>query len=221
MEHLRLEGLVIPFLLLLVIGFRPECIMVDVLHTVDLGLASHIVGNVFWELITKRLFGGSTHQLNNASLYEDMNSWYTRSAKARSSKLQGKLTVDRIRTEGGWPKLKAKAANTRHLAVDALDVWKRFSTLVSANDRMILAVCQLLADSTKSSTSKANSCARMRKRSSPSSADSCASCILHWQRIRVGLGKGSGRCNPRCICFALVRVASTPVWKPEILLDPR
>ena len=39
--------MVIPILLAKVIGFRLECIMVDVLHTVDLGIAAHIIGNAF------------------------------------------------------------------------------------------------------------------------------------------------------------------------------
>ena len=33
-----------------------------------------------------------------------------------TSKFQGKMSIERLRTKGGWPKLKAKAAATRHLA---------------------------------------------------------------------------------------------------------
>ena len=58
-----------------------------------------------------------------------------------SSKLQGGLTVERVRTSGGWPKLRAKAAATRHLANFALELVREFGR---AEDRKVLAVCQLL-----------------------------------------------------------------------------
>ena len=37
-------------------------------------------------------------------------------------KMQGKLTLDRIRTQNGWPKLKAKGAVARYLAAFALQL---------------------------------------------------------------------------------------------------
>ena len=41
-------GLAVPALLTAVIGFRHQCVQIDVLHTVDQGVASHIIGNVMW-----------------------------------------------------------------------------------------------------------------------------------------------------------------------------
>ena len=115
--------------------------MVDVLHTVDQGVASHIVGNTCWLFaVVRRAFGGRNQDTMIKNLYEDMMRWY-KGQKNISSRLQGKLTVDRVKTSSGWPKLKAKAAATRHLAAYALNLAERFGT---ADDRRVVAACQLL-----------------------------------------------------------------------------
>ena len=57
--------------------------------------------------------------------------------------MQGKLTVERVRTKGGWPKLKAKAAATRHLSTFALYLATTYDD-GSDHDRRMIAVCQLL-----------------------------------------------------------------------------
>ena len=44
-EYLRAAGLAIPVLLLCIVGFRLECVMVDTLHAVDQGVASHVIAN--------------------------------------------------------------------------------------------------------------------------------------------------------------------------------
>ena len=46
LRFLRRGSLAIPALLVFAIGFRLECVMIDVLHTVDQGVASHIIANV-------------------------------------------------------------------------------------------------------------------------------------------------------------------------------
>jgi hypothetical protein len=54
MAHLRHGGLPVPMMFRQVggvIGLRLECVMVDVLHTVDQGVASHVVGNIIWFLL--------------------------------------------------------------------------------------------------------------------------------------------------------------------------
>ena len=142
LRYLRTAGLVIPALLAMCVGFRLDCVMVDVLHTVDQGVASHIIGNVMWTFaVLRRVFGGRAQQEQVAALYSHMNNWY-RKVKEKS-KLQGKLTVERLRTGGNWPKLKAKAAATRHLAQYALDLCIEFGG-GSEEDRRMRAVCQLL-----------------------------------------------------------------------------
>ena len=113
-EHLRARSQKVPILLSLVIGLTLSCVMVDVLHTIDLGLAAHDIGNVFWRCVTLKVFGAATNGTNAHRLGQELNSWYN-SVKEKS-KLQGKLTIARIRTERGWPKLKCKGAAARHLA---------------------------------------------------------------------------------------------------------
>eukprot|EP00959_Pyramimonas_sp_CCMP1952_P387391 8118461-Pyramimonas_sp.AAC.1 len=48
LRHLHVEGLAVPVLFACLLGFRLECVMVDVLHTVDQGVANHIVASVIW-----------------------------------------------------------------------------------------------------------------------------------------------------------------------------
>ena len=95
--------------------------MIDTLHTVDQGVASHIIANVMWLFaVVRGVFGGATQDERVKKLMAHMNEWYRSSQP--SSRLKGKLTVERVRTSGQWPKLKAKAAATRHLAVYALSL---------------------------------------------------------------------------------------------------
>ena len=53
-----------------------------------------------------------------------MQAWYKKTRA--TSKMQGQLTPERLRTQGGWSKIKAKAAATRHLAEYALHVAQAF-----------------------------------------------------------------------------------------------
>ena len=56
----RAAGLAIP-MLFLVIGFRLECVNIDVLHTVDQGIDSHNIGSIMWYFaIIRCVFGGRT-----------------------------------------------------------------------------------------------------------------------------------------------------------------
>lgn len=147
LDHLRANNLIVPLLFILVIGFRLECVMIDVLHTVDLGTASHIIGNIMWECVVRKTLGGSTQQENIKLLNGDLNAFYKKSntPHSRINRIQGKLTMDRLRTEGGWPKLKAKAAATRHAAAYALDLWIRISS-GNDSDLMVLAVIERLVE---------------------------------------------------------------------------
>ena len=132
----------VPTLLTAVTGLRLECIMIDVLHAVDLGITSHIIGNVFWLIAIRRnAFGCKNNEDRIKKLNEHMVAWYKR-AKCES-KVQGKLNIDRVRTSGGWPKLKAKAAATRHLAAYALFLVQVFG---AEEDKHVLALCTLLCE---------------------------------------------------------------------------
>ena len=85
-------------------GFRLENIMIDVLHTCDLGITAHIVGNVLWFLaVVRNVFNRPTFAERTKRLHESIQAWYTKTKE--TTRMQGKLTVERLRTDGNWPKL--------------------------------------------------------------------------------------------------------------------
>ena len=82
------RGLFTPVLLSCVIGLRLECIMIDVLHTVDLGLASHIIGNVIWLFaVVRGVFGGINQADKIKNAFEHIQAWYKRTKC--TSKIRG------------------------------------------------------------------------------------------------------------------------------------
>ena len=142
MQRLRALGYAIPILFLCVIGFRFECVVVDVLHTVEQGIGSHIVGNVLWTFgVLRNMFGGNTYAQRVARMDTHMRAWYR--ANRIPDKLQGPLTVERLRSSKEWPKLKAKAAQTRQLARYALTLVREFGD-DSMMDTLALGVCTCL-----------------------------------------------------------------------------
>ena len=104
-------GLRIPILLQM-LSLCFEGVTVDVLHCVDQGMAAHIIANTFIEVSAS----WAPNQAERARLLQvRAQDWYAANPST-TSRLQGKLTWERLRTTGDWPKLKAKAAATRHLS---------------------------------------------------------------------------------------------------------
>ena len=143
-----------PVLLALVVGLRSESIMIDVLHTIDLGITSHILGNVFFIFgVLRAAYGGGTYKERVDRLAEKMTAWYKRTKC--SSRLQGHLTLDRIREGGGWPKLKGKTAALRHLSRFALEVvvtnhdGSDYDTRVQALVQLLVAFYDILESSSQ------------------------------------------------------------------------
>ena len=131
------------------IGFRLECIVADVLHCVDQGIGSHIIGNILWILIAIRAVHGGHNFAERVRLGNiHLKNWY-KETKCKS-RLQGPLTPERLRPTGDWPKLRAKAAQTRHMAAYALYMMGEFGQFHSVDDytrlhdELALGVCQLL-----------------------------------------------------------------------------
>ena len=118
------------------LGLRIECIMIDVLHTVDLGIAAHIIGNIFWDCVVLKVWGGSTQESNVQALKTAMDAFDKK--HNTKSRLQGKFTAERIRTSKRWPKLKGKGAATRHAAPFALHLAKLYL------DRPRQLICEML-----------------------------------------------------------------------------
>lgn len=119
-------------------GLRLECIVVDVLHCVDLGVASLVIGNVLNEVLPKL---GPNREQQISALNARLASWYK--ANAITSQIRGKLTWDKIRVTGKPPEFKAKAAATRHLAPFAATLAHEFDT-GSEHDRRRRVVAESL-----------------------------------------------------------------------------
>ena len=96
LRELRRAGKALPIMFQKVKGLRLECIMIDVLHTVDQGIASHIFGNVFWLCVSQRCFGGSNLEKNLEMLNAEIKKFYK--TRPNLSKIQGKVTVERLRS---------------------------------------------------------------------------------------------------------------------------
>ena len=150
MAHLRSNNLPVPVFFMVgcgIIGLRLECVMVDILHTLDLGLLANVIGSVMFVLacIRKKL-GGNTYEQAASRLSDHMTAWYKR-VHCRC-RIKGTLTLARLRGNKGWAKLKAHGAATRHLIGYALDLIAEFGDardpLWGEHDRLATAVCQLL-----------------------------------------------------------------------------
>ena len=122
-------------------GLRLECVTIDALHALDLGLAGHIVANILWETVIQHKWGKPSIEQNVEILDANLRAW--QKTKKTQRPLQGKLTKERLRSDSGYPKLKAKGAQTRYLAEYALYIAKLYDT-GSVHDRRKVAVAQQL-----------------------------------------------------------------------------
>jgi hypothetical protein len=140
--HLLAQGLPIPALLLHAIGLRLDCVMPDVLHTVDLGVSAHVVGNVlFIFVILRGVLGGATYGERVGLLAAHLDRWYKRTKCP--DRLRGKVTLETIRSSGEWPLMKGKAAALRHLVVYAKSLVDEFRR-DTIEDTLIQNICTLL-----------------------------------------------------------------------------
>ena len=77
--HLLANGLAVPALLRHAIGLRLDCIMPDVLHTIDLGVAAHILGNVLFIFgVWRGVYGGGNYAERVNKLAQNLDAWYKR-----------------------------------------------------------------------------------------------------------------------------------------------
>ena len=144
MRHLTTIGAPIP-VLFSVIGLRLSSVMIDVLHTCDLGITCHILANVFWLMaVVRSVFGGANIKAKIANLNDHLKKWYQDHKTEATSRISGKLTPDRVRPKSGWPKLRAKGAVARHLLLYALAFMREFGD-GTTHDNMVTAIVELLS----------------------------------------------------------------------------
>ena len=75
MNMIRLSGVVLS-VLFSIPGFEISMIMVDVLHTLDLGVSQDILGNVFWEDINSTCFAGGGRVERCQALMQRIRQYY-------------------------------------------------------------------------------------------------------------------------------------------------
>ena len=120
---------------------------VDVLHAVDQGISSHIIGNVMWYVaVIRGHLGGRIYAERIKALDSRVKDWYKKTKCPY--KIQGPVTLERVRTSKQWPKFKSKAAATRKLAQFAFELICEFSDPTDEHwgrhDILAQGVCQLL-----------------------------------------------------------------------------
>ena len=109
----RAEGAGIGSFFMYVEGLIIDCIMIDVLHTVDLGIFAHAMANILWEVIALKPFG-TTIEANVDGIKKRLDTYY--SEHRVHNKWRGKFKVEKIKTSADWPKLKTQAAVVRDMA---------------------------------------------------------------------------------------------------------
>lgn len=94
--------------------------MIDALHSLDIGCTQEILGSLFWEFIVKSpLAQGRTQDLRRQCLWALILEYY--STARPTTKLNG-LTMEMVRRDGSKARLRAKAAETRHLLPFGVDL---------------------------------------------------------------------------------------------------
>ena len=153
--HLESQGKCCPEIFEIV-GLRLDTEVPDVLHAIDLGVSAHIVANAFWELLPQ--FGRNQSGQVKA-LQQLTKAFYSRNRVA--SRMEGRLTLDRIRTMSSWPMLKAKAAAVRNLVPFAAELAAQYDS-GSLHDKRRLALandlhefCTLLGNEGRLSSASA------------------------------------------------------------------
>ena len=142
LRHLRMLGMAVPVLLLCVIGLRLECVTIDVLHAIDQGFGSHVIGNLLWYLACiRKVFGNCSQADCIKKLNQHMISWYKRTKCP--NRIRGELKTEDLRKSGDYPKLRAKAAATRHLAPYVQELMTQFCT-DDINERRMKRLIEIL-----------------------------------------------------------------------------
>ena len=96
----------------LIQGFKLECVLIDAMHCIDLGVAAHILGNIFYEMSLLPALGKNQSE-RVAKLWALMDAWYKKNRV--DSRLSSPLSVEDFKQSKTSPKFRAKAAQTRHL----------------------------------------------------------------------------------------------------------
>ena len=122
--------------------FTLAMVMVDVLHTMDLGVTQDCLGNLFWQAC-KFHFAGKTRQDRVSQLWKAIKEHYR--VHKTSTQLQN-LTLEMIKQDNKAPKLRAKGGETRGLVPFgfALACQMQEKTPCDSNENLVRMMAKLL-----------------------------------------------------------------------------
>ena len=119
--------------------------MIDTLHTIDLGVCAHVVGHILWLCgVRRNVFGGGAQADRIRKMEQNLKQWYKDTRC--ENQIQGELTPQRVRTTSDWPKVKAKAAQTRALAHYALYLVTTFGNMDNEEEKLAMGVATRLVE---------------------------------------------------------------------------
>jgi len=122
-------------------SLRLEGVLGDSMHTIDMGVSAHLCGNVMHEVMEANRGWGSTKADRVATLGDKLKAYYSRTKEKH--RIAGKLTCQRIKKPGDWPKFLGKAADTRRLVYFAAELAKEHNSR-SEHDMVRQAACDAL-----------------------------------------------------------------------------
>ena len=68
MAYLAREHIAVPIFMLLIIGLRLECILIDAMHTMELGAGNLIIANTLWESVRDHKWCPGSFEANCAAM---------------------------------------------------------------------------------------------------------------------------------------------------------
>jgi len=121
-------------------SLKLQGVMADAMHTIDLGVAAHLCGNIMFEVMEAAGWG-ATQSARATVLADKLKSYYARTKEKH--KISGKLTYARVRQAGDWPRFLGKAADTRRLVYFVAELAREYNSK-SEHDMVRQAVADAL-----------------------------------------------------------------------------
>ena len=98
-------------------GFTYFMVMVDVLHTLDLGVTQEVMGNVFFECLSSSLCAGRNRAAQASLLFQRIRDFYR--THWPTSQIAN-LMIEMLKQPGKPQRFRGKAAETKHLVPFAM-----------------------------------------------------------------------------------------------------
>ena len=123
---------ILPSPLFSVPGFQWQFIMIDCLHTMDLGVTQVTLGNLFYEYWYSPMCKASNQALKTLELWKLIKEYYKRIKPASAISA---LTVEMVKQPKKGPKFRGKGAETRHLVLFGYELAQAMAKSAGGTDR--------------------------------------------------------------------------------------